>query len=70
MRFAPPGGIAYFERFGWRAHTVRRMTVESRRLKREMQRAWLFRLLGALSPKRVREQYGKFESYLFALERI
>ena len=55
--------------FGWRAGTVRKMTVESRRLKRQMPRAWLFRLLGALSPKRVREQYSKFESYFLLLER-
>jgi methyltransferase (TIGR00027 family) len=68
MRFGAPGGAAYFERFGWRAHTVRRLTVESRRLKREMPRAWLFRLLGSLSPKHVRERYSKFESYLLALE--
>jgi len=70
MRFAPPGGIAYFERFGWRAHTVRKITEESRRLKRQMPRAWLYRLLGALSPKHVREQYGRFESYFVTLERI
>jgi hypothetical protein len=49
--------------------TVRKMTVESRRLKRQMPRAWLFRLLSALSPKRVREQYSKFESYFLLLER-
>jgi methyltransferase (TIGR00027 family) len=69
MHFAPPGGVAYFERFGWRAHTVRKMTVESRRLRREMPRAWLYRLLGSLSPKHVRERYSKFESYLLLLER-
>jgi len=69
MHFAPPGGVAYFERFGWRAHTVRKMTTESRRLKRQMPRAWLFRLLSALSPKRVRQQYSKFESYFLLLER-
>lgn len=69
MHFAPPGGVAYFERFGWRAHTVRRMTVESRRLKREMPRAWLYRLLGSLSPRHVRERYGKLESYLLLLQR-
>jgi len=69
MHFAPPGGVAYFERFGWRPRTVRKMTVESRRLKRQMPRAWLFRLLSALSPKRVREQYSKFESYFLLLER-
>jgi methyltransferase (TIGR00027 family) len=69
MHFAPPGGVAYFERFGWRAHTVRKMTFESRRLRREMPRAWLYRLLGSLSPKHVRERYSKFESYLLLLER-
>jgi methyltransferase (TIGR00027 family) len=68
MHFGAPGGAAYFERFGWRAHTVRKLTEESRRLRREMPRAWLFRLLGAFSSKRVREQYDKFESYLLALE--
>lgn len=70
MHFAPPGGAAYFERLGWRAHTVRRLTAESRRLKREMPRAWLYRLLGSLSPKHIRERYGKFESYLLVLERL
>ena len=69
MHFAPPGGVAYFERFGWRAHAVRKLTVESRRLKRQMPRAWLYRLLCSLSPKHVRERYGKFETYLFLLER-
>ena len=69
MHFAPPGGVAYFERFGWRARTVRKMTVESRRLKREMPRAWLYRLLSSLSPKHVRERHSKFESYFLLLER-
>lgn len=69
MHFAPPGGVAYFERFGWRARAVRKMSIESRRLKRTMPRAWLFRLLGALSPKHVRERFSKFEAYLLALER-
>jgi methyltransferase (TIGR00027 family) len=70
MHFAPPGGVAYFERFGWRAHTVRRITVESRRLRRQMPRAWLFRLLAAVSPKHVRERFGKFETYFMLLERV
>ena len=70
MRFAPPGGLSYFQRFGWRAQVVRKMTVESRRLKRQMPRAWLFRLLAALSSKRVRERYSKFESYFLLLERL
>lgn len=69
MHFAPPGGVAYFERFGWCAHTVRKMTAESRRLKRRMPRAWVFGLIGALAPKHVRERFSKFESYLFMLER-
>ncbi|MGH8326919.1 MAG: class I SAM-dependent methyltransferase [Steroidobacteraceae bacterium] len=69
MHFAPPGGVAYFERFGWRAHEVRKITVESRRLKRQMPRAWVYRLLGSVSPKHVRERYGKFETYMFVLER-
>lgn len=68
MHFAPPGGVAYFERFGWRARTIRKMSTESRRLKRRMPRAWLYSLLALISPKPVRERFSKFESYLFALE--
>lgn len=68
MHFGAPGGAAYFERLGWRAHTARKMTEESRRLKRQMPRAWLLRLMSLLSPKRFRERYSKFESYLLALE--
>ena len=69
MHFGLTGGPAYFEQFGWRPHTVRRMTVESRRLKRPMPRAWLFKLLAALAPRRVRQQFSQFEAYLFVLER-
>lgn len=69
MRFGAPGGPAYFEQFGWRAHTVRKITLESRRLKRQMPRAWLFKLLAAISPKHVRDRFSKFETYLLALER-
>jgi methyltransferase (TIGR00027 family) len=68
MHFGAPGGAAYFERLGWRAHAVRRLTAESRRLKREMPRAWFYRLLSSISPRHVRERYSKFESYLLALE--
>jgi methyltransferase (TIGR00027 family) len=70
MHFAPPGGPAYFEKFGWRPQAVRKMTAESRRLKREMPRAWLYRLMTLLSPRSVRERYGKFEAYMLSLERL
>lgn len=69
MHFAPPGGIAYFERFGWRPGTVRKITTESRRLGRQMPRAWLFRLMRLVSPRRIRERFDRFETYLLALER-
>jgi methyltransferase (TIGR00027 family) len=69
MHFAPPGGATFFERYGWGAQTVRAVTEESRRLKRQMPRAWLFRILGALAPKHVRERYSKFDSYFLALQR-
>ena len=68
MHFAPPGGVAYFERFGWRARSVRKMSSESRRLKRQMPRAWLYRVLALISPRHVRDRFGKFEAYLLALE--
>lgn len=70
MHFAPPGGIAYFEQFGWRAQTVRRITVESRRLNRQMPRQSLYRLLAMLSPRHVRERFAKFETYFLTLERV
>jgi methyltransferase (TIGR00027 family) len=69
MHFAPPGGAAFFERYGWRAQSVRALSEESRRLKRQMPRARLYRLLGALSPKHVRERFSKFNSYCLNLER-
>lgn len=69
MHFGAPGGPAYFERFGWRAHTVRKITLESRRLKRQMPRAWLFRLLASIAPRHIRERFAKFETYLLMLER-
>lgn len=69
MHFAPPGGAAFFERYGWRAQSVRAVTEESRRLRRRMPGARLYRLLGALSPRHVRERYGKLDSYFLTLER-
>jgi hypothetical protein len=45
MHFAPLDGAAFFERYGWRARTVHAITEESRRLKRQIPRSRLYRLL-------------------------
>lgn len=69
MRFAPPGGEAFFEGYGWRAGTVRRVSEESRRLGREMPDAERFRALAAAQPDQVHEPYARFEVYFLSLER-
>lgn len=69
MRFAPPGGEAFFERYGWRAGTVRRVSVESRRLGREMPNAQAFRLLAAAPGVQGSEPYARFDACFLGLER-
>ena len=69
MRFAPPGGAAFFERYGWRTDTVRRVSEESRRLGREMPNAEAFRLLAAAPGSEGCEPYARFDAYFLGLER-
>ncbi len=69
MRFAPQGGAAYFERYGWRVRERRRVSEESRRLGREMPNAELFRLLAAAPSHQAREPYARFDVYFLELER-
>ncbi len=69
MRFAPPGGAAFFERYGWRAGTVRRVSEESRRVGREMPNAEAFRLLTAAPGGEGREPYARFDACFLGLER-
>jgi methyltransferase (TIGR00027 family) len=54
MQFAPAEGPAFFAPFGWKLAEFRSMLDESRRLNREMQLAWLWRLM-AVTKKQRRE---------------
>lgn len=64
FRFAPAEGSAFFEPFGWREAEWRGTWEESRRLRREMKGAWLWRFLSRLYPKRAREEYRRFSGAL------
>lgn len=68
MRFAPPDGTAFFEKFGWREAEFRSTWEESHRLKREMRFAWLWRLIGRLMPARLQDEYRRM-SGIVLLER-
>lgn len=68
MHFAPEEGPAFFQKYGWKESEVRMISKESRRLKREMPKAWLFRLLKVFASKKMKEFYSKMDSYLVLLE--
>jgi methyltransferase (TIGR00027 family) len=56
FRFGPAEGTAFFRPLGWREESFRSALVEARRLKREMPRSWIWRLLGRfMSARRVEE---------------
>jgi methyltransferase (TIGR00027 family) len=69
FRFAPPEGTEFFRPYGWREAQFRSMWEEARRLHRTMKGAWLWNLIGRLSPKKTREGFRRF-SGLVLLERI
>jgi methyltransferase (TIGR00027 family) len=56
FRFAPEESTEFFRRFGWREREFRSMMEESRRLKREMPLAWLWRFLMRVQPAARREK--------------
>ena len=60
---------SFFERYGWTEMEFRPQMEEARRLKREMSMMWLWRLLGALRSKKVREEFRRF-SGCAVLERM
>jgi methyltransferase (TIGR00027 family) len=60
FQFAPADGTKFFERFGWREREFRSNMDEARRLDREMQMMWLFRLFSRFRSKQVREQFRRF----------
>jgi methyltransferase (TIGR00027 family) len=63
FKFAPEEGTAFFAPSGWREERWVSSMDASRRLKREMRGAWLWRMIGMLYPKRVREQFKRFSGY-------
>lgn len=69
FRFGPAEGSSFFEPFGWREAVWRSTWEEAHRLRREMKGAWIWRGLGRLFPKRVREEYRRFAGTLL-LERM
>jgi O-methyltransferase involved in polyketide biosynthesis len=69
FQFAPESNTKFFEPFGWRELSYRSGLDESRRLHREMRGMWFWRIVNNLSPKRVREDFRRFNGYVL-LERI
>jgi methyltransferase (TIGR00027 family) len=68
FQFAPAEGTRFFESHGWREAQYRSMWEESLRLKRTMPLAWLWNLIGRLSPKSKREEFRRM-SGIVLLER-
>jgi methyltransferase (TIGR00027 family) len=69
FRFGPAEGSAFFEPHGWREAVWRGTWEESRRLRREMTAAWLWRFIARFYPRRMREEFRRFAGTLL-LERI
>ena len=59
LRFAPGEGTGFFAKYGWNEAEFRSTWEESRRLKREMPMAWLFRLLARLASTQRREMFRR-----------
>jgi len=68
FKFAPAEGSAFFAPQGWRELQFRASGEESRRLKRDMQGAWIWRLIVKFFPRRIREEWRRIAGYLL-LER-
>lgn len=68
LQFAPPEGTAFFGPYGWKEIEFRSTWDESRRLRREMTMAWLWRSLSRFSPAEKREAFRKM-SGIVLLER-
>src|ERR1051325_8513901 len=68
-RFAPEEGPAFYEPFGWRTAEARNTFVEAQRLRRLPRSAILWRILGLVTPKKVRAQQMKGLSGVVLMER-
>ncbi len=69
FQFAPEEGTEFFRPFGWREAMYRSTWEEAQRLNRTMKGAWLWNLLGKLTPKAKREKMRRFSGYVL-LERV
>ena len=58
--FGPSEGTGFFDPLGWREVMFRSQMEEAQRLHREMRGMWFWRLLGALYPKKQREEFRRF----------
>ncbi len=59
LRFAPEEGTGFFATLGWKEVEFRSTWEESRRLRREMPMAWIFRLLARMVSPRRREMFRR-----------
>nr|BBH87495.1 hypothetical protein KTC_22460 [Thermosporothrix sp. COM3] len=59
-RFAPPGGLAFFEEYGWQARDYRWPLREMLRLKLPLRNRWLLQIINALSGKKIAPETGGF----------
>lgn len=66
--FAPAENTGFFAPLGWRELEFRSMFEEGIRLKRTMKLAWLWRLIGRLTPVKKRAEFKRF-SGIALLER-
>lgn len=69
FQFAPAEGTAWFKPMGWRQRRVRYNALEARRLKREMQGAWIWQIFSLLMPKKKREAMQQMAATV-TLERL
>ncbi len=69
FQWGPRNGADFFRPLGWGLLEERIPADESRRLRREMAFAWLFRLLMLVTPAKKREEYRRMSGYAL-LERI
>jgi methyltransferase (TIGR00027 family) len=58
--FGPAEGTKFFEPYGWQEKEYRPIFEESFRLNRTMRYARIFRLIGHLYPKRMKERFKRF----------
>jgi methyltransferase (TIGR00027 family) len=63
FKFGPAEGAGFFTSRGWVLAEERIPADESRRLKREMKFAWLWRIMGALMPAEKREKYRRLSGF-------